>query len=132
MTLTKREMIALMLSASAAPGLARAHNNPTFEKVGLIEVEVAAVADEAGAFSPAFDLVLPKGSVQLHYEVAEEGQRQARFSIASEDKTLAEGLTHEGKTKPLRGESLRIVDVTGATAAFTVRIIAEVMVRATG
>ena len=131
MTLTRREAIGLMLAA-ATPGLAHAHNNPTFKMVGVVEVEVAATADETGAFSPKFDLTLPKGSVQLHYEVAAKDQRQARFSIASEEKVLAEGLAHEGKTKPLRGESLRIVDVTGATAVFTLRIVAEVMVRATG
>ena len=129
---TRRETIVLMISAAAAPGLVRAHNNPTFEMVGLIELEVAATADGTGAFSPQFALAPPKGTVQLHYEVDAEEQRQVRFAISSGEKILSEGVTHEGKTKPLRGEGLRIVDVSGATGPFTLRIVAEVMVRSAG
>lgn len=134
MELTKREMFALILSAAAAaaPGLASAHNNPTFEKVAIVEVEVLAEVDETGAYSAPFALDLPKGAIQLHFEVESEGQRQARFSIASGEKVLSEGLTHDGTTRPIRGDALRIVDVTGATGPFTVRILAEVLVRATG
>ncbi|MEX2518857.1 MAG: hypothetical protein WD969_05950 [Paracoccaceae bacterium] len=132
MELTRRKMVALVLSAAAVPNLTKAHNNPTFKKVAIAEVEVLAEANDAGAFSAPFDLDLPKGTVQLHFEVQSESQRAALFSIASGDRILAAGLTHEGKSKPLRDAALRIVDVTGATGAFTLRIVAEVMVRATG
>lgn len=132
MELTKRKMVALMLLAAAVPALGHAHNNPTFEKVAIAEVEVLAEANDDGAFSEPFSLSLPKRTVQLYFEVVSESQRGAVFSIASGDRILAADLTHEGKTKPLREATLRILDVTGATDAFILRVVAEVMLPATG
>lgn len=132
MELNKRQVLVFMLSAALAPRLSAAHNNPSFEKVAIAEVEVLAEADEAGAFSPRFNLELPKGTIQLHYEVEAEDQRQARFAIASDDKVVASDLAHDATSKPIRSGDLAVVDVTGATGPFTLRILAEVMVRATG
>lgn len=132
MELSRRQMLVLVLSAALAPGHLAAHNNPSFEKVALAEVAVSAEADETGTFSPRFSLELPKGTIQLHYEVEAEDQRQARFAIASGDEVVAADLAHEAKSKPIRSGDLAVVDVTGATGPFTLRIVAEVMVRATG
>lgn len=132
MALDKRQVMVLMLSAAVAPSLVDAHNNPSFEMTAIAEVEVRAEADETGAFSPRFTLELPERTIQLHYEVTSEDQRRARFAIASGDDVVAADLAHEAKSKPIRSADLAVVDVTGASGPFKLRIIAEVLVRRTG
>jgi hypothetical protein len=126
---TRRTALALLASAAAVAGAALAHNNPSFEKAVIAEVAVEPAAGADGAFSAPFSLELPPKTIQLHYEVVSDEQASIRFAVASGTDQVAADLRHEGRSPPIKTGPLTIVDVSGATAPFTVRIIAEHIVR---
>ena len=71
----------------------------------------------------------PRRRFQLHYEVVSDEPSAIRFSLASGGEVVAADLQHEGRSKPIKTGPLTVVDVDGADQPFTIRILAEVIVR---
>lgn len=130
--ITRRTALALLAATPWLPGAAQAHNNPSFEKAVIAEIEVKPEAAADGANSASFDLELPPKTIQLYYEVVSDEQAAIRFAIASGAEQVAADLQHEGKSSPIKTGPLTIVNVSGATKPFTVRIIAEHIVKPSG
>ncbi|NJM92770.1 MAG: hypothetical protein HC861_09240 [Rhodospirillaceae bacterium] len=121
---------ASMLAAGVPPG--RAHNNPGFKEVLLTTIEVAAAPLEEGAFavhSEAFGLDLPKKTIELIWRIRGDEAGAITFGVVQGDKRHAEGLGDGGNSRILRGGGIRIVDVEGASAPFTLEVYANVIDR---
>jgi hypothetical protein len=127
--ITRRTALALLVSAASATGPALAHNNPSFDKAVIAEVRVEPSAGADGAHSAPFSLELPPKTIQLHYEIVSDKPDSIRFAVASGADQVAAELRHEGRSPPIKAGPLKIVGVSGATEPFTVRIIAEYIVR---
>lgn len=125
----RRIALALLVSAALVPGAGLSHNNPSFEKTVVAEVEVEPTAAADGTHSAPFSLELPEKTIQLLYEIDSDEQDAIRFTLASNAEEVAAGLQHDGKSKPLKAGPLRVVDVTGATKPFKIRVVAEHIVR---
>jgi hypothetical protein len=127
--ITRRTAAALLVSAVAAPRAAFAHNNPSFDTAVVAEVAVEPAAGQGSAHSAPFSLELPPRTIQLHYEVVSDERDSIRFAVAAGADQVAAELQHEGRSPPIKTGPLTIVSVSGATAPFTIRIIAEYVVK---
>jgi hypothetical protein len=129
--ITRRTALALLVSAPLVPSAGLSHNNPSFEMTVVAEVPVEASPGPDGAFSAPFNLELPEKTIQLHYEVDSHERDAIRFALASGAEQVAGDLQHEGQSKPVKASPVSVVNVTGATKPFTIRIVAEHIVRKT-
>jgi hypothetical protein len=127
--ITRRTALALLVSAASAAAPALAHNNPSFDKAVLAEIRVEPSAGADGAHSAPFSLELPPKTIQLYYEVDSDERDSIRFAVAAGNDRVAADLQHDGRSPPIKTGPLTIVDVSGATRPFTIRIIAEYIVR---
>ena len=112
--------------------LAKAHNNPGFKEVLLITIDVSdqpISEDDAKSYSDAFNLDLPKKTIELIWKVAGDGGEGLTFAVAQGDKLHAEGLTNGATSRILRGGEIRIVNVEGANGPFQLEVFANVIDR---
>jgi hypothetical protein len=127
--LVRRTMLLVLVSAALTATAAWPHNNPSFDKVVIAEIPVDASSGPDGAQSEPFTLELPEKTIQLHYEVVADDPSAVRFSLASGGEIVAADLQHAGRSKPLKTGPLTVVEASGAGAPFTIRILAETIVR---
>ena len=110
-----------MLLASLLFSFAQAHNNPTLIEQPLAQIQVNPANEPA---SEPFTIDLPKRAIQLIWRVA--GADEASFAVQQNGAEVAADLKHEGTSGRLQGEGFTIAGVSGASAPFTVQIIAKV------
>jgi len=124
--------LALGLSLALEGDAAKAHNNPGFKEVLLITVDVSDQPLAPGPLpvhSEAFDLDLPKKTIELIWRVEGLAGEAVVFAVAQADTLHAEGLTDGANSRILRGGDIHIVNVEGARAPFRLKVIANVIDR---
>ena len=124
--------IAVVLLAAAAPSIVSAHNNPGFKEVLLMTIEVTPEPIGEAPFaihSESFSIDLPKKTIELIWRFADGAVDGVMFSIAQGDRLHAEGLSDGENSRILRGGDVRIVDVRGASAPFSIEVYANVIDR---
>jgi hypothetical protein len=80
-------------------------------------------------FSEPFALDLPKKTIELIWRIKDVDGDVVTFAVAQGDALHAEGLADGSNSRILRGDDIRIVDVVGAAAPFTIEVYANVIDR---
>lgn len=125
-------LLALCISWVGGVDLAKAHNNPGFKEVLLTTIEVSDQSLDGYAvktFSEPFALDLPKKTIELIWRIKDDAGDEVTFTVAQGDTVHAEGLADGSNSRILRDDDVRIVDVVGAAATFTIEIYANVIDR---
>ena len=127
MSLARSWPVAIILTMVAASSYA--HNNPTFREDVLLTVEVDNTAGADNSHSKPFALQWPKKTVQLVWEIEGDNADAIRFSVLQQGEEVLTDVASGDRTTRLKGDGIVITNVTGATAPFTMKVLARVLDR---